>query len=218
MSRKPKRGYYVKGQFVHEGSELDLELKRQNKGDTDISRTDLKRESEALQDLGSELLTLRAGLLAPLDLPEKLLEALTEANRLTNFEGKRRQMQFIGKLMRKLDDEQVAAIRAALQVQKDGSASETATLHQAEHWRDRLLSEEGSDAALTEWLQLHPGSDAQQLRALMRQARKDAQANAAAPAGEAPRHSRAYRELFQLIKTQLLAAADADSLFPGDET
>ena len=55
MSRKPKRGYFVRGQFVAEGSELDLELKRQSKGDPETSKTDLKRESAALQDLGEQL-------------------------------------------------------------------------------------------------------------------------------------------------------------------
>ena len=59
MSRKPTRGYFVRGQFVAEGSELDLELKRELKGDTDQSKTDLKRHSDQLQDLGEELLTLR---------------------------------------------------------------------------------------------------------------------------------------------------------------
>jgi ribosome-associated protein len=59
MSRKPKRGYYVKGHFVAEGSELDLELKREAKGFTDVSKTDLKRESDRLQALGEALLTLR---------------------------------------------------------------------------------------------------------------------------------------------------------------
>ena len=96
MSRKPKRGYYVRGQFVAEGSELDLELTRQAKGDTDTSKTDLKRESAALQDLGEALLTLRADLLAPLPLPDKLTDALQDAKRITDFEGRRRQMQFIG--------------------------------------------------------------------------------------------------------------------------
>ena len=74
MSRKPKRGYFVRGQFVAEGSELDLELKRQSKGDTETSKTDLKRESAALQDLGEQLLTLRADLMQPLALSDKLLE------------------------------------------------------------------------------------------------------------------------------------------------
>ena len=197
MSRKPKRGYYVRGQFVAEGSEMDLELKRQAKGDTDTSKTDLKRESEALQQLGQELLTLRAGLLDPLDLPERLLEALKEYKRITDFEGGRRQMQYIGKLMRKLDDEEVAAIRTALQVQRDGSAAEIALLHQAEH-----------DAALSEWLTQYPDTDTQQLRALVRQARKDAEAAAKQPAGAAPRQARSYRELFQLVKGQLLTMED----------
>lgn len=209
MSRKPKRGYYVKGHFVHEGSELDLELKRQAKGDTDISKSDLKRESEALQELGEELLTLRSDLMAPLELPDKLLEALADARRISNFEGRRRQMQFIGKLMRKLDDEVIEAIRAALQVQRDGSASELAALHQAEHWRERLLAEDGGDVALTEWLQQYPDTDIQQLRALIRQARKDAQAAPREQAGAAQRHGRAYRELFQLVKVELLHAHSA---------
>lgn len=208
MSRKPKRGYYVRGQFVAEGSEMDLELKRQAKGDTDTSKTDLKRESEALQQLGQELLTLRAGLLDPLDLPERLLEALKEYKRITDFEGGRRQMQYIGKLMRKLDDEEVAAIRTALQVQRDGSAAEIALLHQAEHWRDRLIDAGTHDAALSEWLTQYPDTDTQQLRALVRQARKDAEAAAKQPAGAAPRQARSYRELFQLVKGQLLTMED----------
>ena len=215
MSRKPKRGYYVRGQFVAEGSEMDLELKRQAKGDTDTSKTDLKRESEALQQLGQELLTLRAGLLDPLDLPERLLEALKEYKRITDFEGGRRQMQYIGKLMRQLDEEDVAAIRAALQVQREGSASEIALLHQAEHWRDRLLDAGRHDAALSEWLLQYPDTDIQQLRALVRQARKDAEAAAKQPAGAAPRQARAYRELFQLLKAQMTTAVEPDAA-PGE--
>ena len=100
MSRKPKKGYFVRGQFVAEGSELDLELKRELKGTDEASRTDLKRESDELQKLGEELLHLRAALFDALPLGEKLADAVAEAKRITNFEGKRRQMQFIGKLMR----------------------------------------------------------------------------------------------------------------------
>ena len=107
MSRKLKKGYYVKGQFVAEGSELDLELKRELKGTDEQSRTDLKRESTELQKLGEALLTLRADLMARLNLSEKLVDALAEARRITNFEGKRRQMQFIGKLMRLLTPEEI---------------------------------------------------------------------------------------------------------------
>ena len=72
MSRKPKKGYFVRGQFVAEGSEMDIQLKAELKGTFDASRTDLKRESDELQELGKELLTLRADLLTRLDLPDKL--------------------------------------------------------------------------------------------------------------------------------------------------
>src|SRR5574344_373274 len=139
MSRKPQKGYFVKGRFVAEGSELDLQYKAELKGTTEASKTDLKRESTALQVLGKELMGLRSDLLAALELPEKLHDALREAQRITDFEGKRRQIQFIGKLMRKLTDDEVAAIEEALQVQRNGSATEKLALHQAEHWRDRLL-------------------------------------------------------------------------------
>jgi ribosome-associated protein len=202
MSRKPKKGYFVRGQFVAEGSELDLELKAELKGTYDASKTDLKRESTDLQKLGEDLLTLRADLLERLGLPDKLTDALAEAKRITNFEGKRRQMQFIGKLMRKLEDEALDAVRAALQEQFKGSARETLALHQAEQWRDRLIAEED---ALPQWLEAFPDTDTQQLRALIRQARKDAPPadKAAVSQGLAPRQSRAYREIFQFVKEHL---------------
>lgn len=208
MSRKPKKGYYVRGEFVAEGSELDLELKRELKGTDAASRTELKRESAELQKLGEELLTLRTDLLNALDLPEKLAEALVEARRITNFEGKRRQMQFVGKLMRQLEPETLAAVRTALQEQHQGSARQTLALHQAERWRDRLIAQED---AFGEWLKHFPGTDAQQLRALIRQARKDAPAQdkAAVSQGLAPRQGRAFREIFQLVRAQL-GSADAD--------
>ncbi len=207
MSRKPKRGYYVKGHFVAEGSELDFELKAELKCTTELSKTDLKRESDRLQDLGEQLLTLRADLLAGLNLGDKLMDALAEAKRITNFEGRRRQMQFIGKLMRLQEPETLVAAQAALDFQHKGSAEEKLALHAAEQWRDRLIAD---DAALTEWLALAadtPGaaSDPQHLRALIRQARKDAQAQPQPPEslGAAVRHGKAYREVFQLVKATL---------------
>jgi ribosome-associated protein len=209
MSRKPKKGYYVKGHFVAEGSELDLQLKAELKGTSESSNTDLKRESEALQSLGQALLTLRGDLFARLELPEKLQEALAEAKRITNFEGKRRQMQFVGKLMRKLEDAQRDAIHAALDEQQNGSAAEKLALHQAEHWRDRLIADDG---ALAQWLEQFPRTDTQQIRALIRQARKDApaahDAKVAESQGLAPRKGRAYRELFQLVREQMQDAAE----------
>jgi len=122
MARKPTKGYFVKGHFVAAGSELDQELKRELKGDTEASKTDLKKHSEHLQQLGEQLLTLRSGLLDPLGLPDSLLDALTEARRISDFEGRRRQIQYIGKLMRKLDAATVAAIEQALVEQHQGSA------------------------------------------------------------------------------------------------
>jgi len=197
MPRKFKKGYYVQGQFVAEGSDLDLELKRELKGTDDASRTDLKRESEELQDLGKELLTLRADLLNGIGLPDKLIGALAEAKRITNFEGKRRQMQFIGKQMRGLEEDQVEAVRAALDEQLNGSAQDNLMLHQAETWRHRLISE---DDAFGEWVAQFPETDTQQLRSLVRQARKDLVPE---KPGAAPRHGKAYREIFQLVREQL---------------
>ncbi len=210
MSRKPTKGYYVRGHFVAEGSELDLELKRELKGSVDMSKTDLKKHSDHLQSLGESLLTLRSDLMARLreqheDIGDKLIDALVEAKRITNFEGKRRQMQFIGKLMRKLDDETVAAIEAALEEQRKPSARETLALHQAEQWRDRLIAD---DDALSTWLQSAPDTDVQQLRTLIRQARKDAQAVTERP-GEAQRHGKAYREIFQIVRSALARDDDA---------
>ena len=203
MSRKPQRGYYVRGHFVAEGSELDRELKREGKWDAEFSKTDLKRESEELQTLGEELLGLRASLLEGLQLPQILLDALADARRIRDFEGRRRQMQYVGKLMRRLDDAVIESIRAALQQQRSGSAADAMLLHQIEQWRDRLLAETGHEQALTEWLQHQPQTDAQQLRALIRQARKEQQALPPAPAGQGPRHGKAYRSVFQLLQQAL---------------
>ncbi len=207
MSRKPKKGYFVRGQFVAEGSELDLQLKAELKG-TDVSRTDLKKESAELQKLGEALVTLRSDLLAGLALPEKLLDALAEADRITNFEGKRRQMQYVGKLMRGLDEGTLDMVREALATQHAGSARETLALHEAERWRDDLIAR---DEAVGDWLARYPGTDSQQLRSLVRQARKDRPAPDAdaASRGLTPRQGRAYREIFQLVREQLSNAQDA---------
>ena len=212
MSRKLKKGYYVRGQFVAEGSALDLEYKRELKGTDEPTRTDLKRESTELQKLGEDLLTLRADFIARLDLPEKLVDAVAECKRITNFEGIRRQMQFIGKLMRKLEDSKHDEIRAALEEQHMPSAKETLLLHQAEQWRDRLVAD---DDAVGQWITLSPTTDSQQLRALVRQARKDAKPE---KPGLAPRHGRAYRDIFQMVREALTAAQEqpAPDLNPGE--
>jgi len=205
MSRKLKKGYFVRGEFVAEGSERDIELKAELKGTDDLSRTDLKRESTELQKLGTELLDLRADLLARLALSDKFKDAIADAKRITNFEGKRRQMQFIGKLMRQLEPEVLVDVRAALDEQANGSAAENLALHQAELWRDRLISQ---DDAASQWIEQYPTTDTQQLRALIRQARKDAVPE---KPGAAVRHGRAYREIFQLVREALSAIPDPDA-------
>ena len=200
---KLKKGYFVKGKFVAEGSPLDLELKRELKGTDEKSRTDLKRESTELQKLGEDLLTLHAERLTRLALPDKLVEAVAEAKRITNFEGKRRLMQFIGKQMRKLELATLDSIRTALVEQHTPSALETMTLHAAEQWRDRLMAD---DDALGQWVNISPTTDVQQLRALIRQARKDAKPE---KPGEALRHGRAYRDIFQLVREHLMRPDNA---------
>ncbi len=217
MSRKPTKGYFVRGQFVALGSELDLELKRELKGTDSASKTDLKRESAERQDLGEAMLGLRADLTQRLldqgHVDDALLQALAETRRITNFEGRRRQVQYVGKLMRKLEAEDVEAIRTAITEQHQGSARETKALHLAEHWRERFMA---ADEAVSDWLSAYPGTDSQQLRALVRQARKDGQPTAAEVSqGLAPRHGRAYRELFQLIRAQLNQAEDEDPTTPA---
>ncbi len=202
MSRKLKKGYFVRGEFVAEGSERDLELKRELKGTDEQSRTDLKRESTELQKLGEDLLTLRVDLIERLDVSEKLKDAVAEAKRITNFEGKRRQMQYIGKLMRKVDPEVLETMRSALVEQNSGSAQENLVLHLTETWRDRLLA---SEDAFGEWITRCPDTDTQQLRALIRQARKDAVPE---KPGAAVRHGRAYRDIFQLVREHLTNEAD----------
>lgn len=200
MSRKPKKGYYVKGHFVAEGSELDLELRAEQTGG-EPSKTELKKESTELQKLGEALLTLRADLFQRLDLPEGLLNALEDLKRITNFEGRRRQLQYVGKLMRQLEPEVLQSARDALEEQRSGSAQATLALHAAEKWRDDLVA---SDEALQTWLQAHPDTDVQQLRALIRQARKDgAPTQDEVSRGLVPRKGRAFREIFQIVRERL---------------
>jgi ribosome-associated protein len=188
-------GYYVKGEFVADGSELDIELKAEFDG----SRSKLKAESDALQKLGIQLLDLPESRLKKLDLPEKLFDAVQEAKRISNFEGKRRQMQYIGKLMRKVDP---APIEAAVHAAKKGSATETLMLHRAETWRDELIA---VDASFEKWMREFPETDTQHLRSLIRQAKKAIVPDAGA--GEAQRQAKTYREIFQLVKAALLAQA-----------
>jgi ribosome-associated protein len=152
------------------------------------SKTRRKEESHELQALGEALLEFSDAQLATLGLGEPLVEALAAARRMRSHEARRRQMQLIGKLMRSADVERA---RVALAERQLGRARDSLALHRAERWRAELI---GDDTATTRFANAHAGCDLQQLRALVRNARKDA---AAAPE---KRSGRAYRELFQFIR------------------
>ncbi|MDB0566131.1 ribosome-associated protein [Ralstonia solanacearum] len=169
--------------------------------DTPKSKSQRKREVTALQDLGAALEALPKDRLAKVPLPESLADALREARRITSHEGKRRQMQYIGKLMRALTDDDIEAIRRVMASFVGASKAETARLHAIERWRDRLIADDG---AITEFIAAHPDTDVQALRTLVRNARKETQQN------KPPKSS---RELFQIVKQALVGndhASDDD--------
>ena len=152
------------------------------------SKTRRKQASHDLQALGEALLELPDEQVARLGLSESLVDAIAAARRIKAHEARRRQMQLIGKLMR-LNDVELA--RAAVAERQLGHARDSLSLHQAERWRAELIAE---DDATTRFATAHPGADLQRLRAIVRNARKDA---ASVPE---LRSGRAYRELFQFIR------------------
>ena len=138
-----------------------------------------------LQALGVALLRLNERELESIAMPDELRRALLEAKRIKSHEAKRRQLQYIGRLMREVD---AGPLRAKLEAIEGSSAQATAHHRRLEAWRERLL---GDDEALTAFAAEHPGADMQVLRTLIRNARKEA-------AGGKP--PRAYRELFRVLK------------------
>jgi len=166
-----------------------------------ISKSEIKRQMTALQKLGEELVALPASKLDQLDLPETLRDAVNQAKRITAHGGLRRQMQYIGRLMRITDAQPIAE---QLNAWRGDSAEVIAEFHRMENWRTRLLAD---DAALTEFVDIYPQADAQQLRTLVRNARREA------AAAQAPKSSRA---LFKLIRG--LVSNDAtDEQDPAEE-
>jgi ribosome-associated protein len=155
------------------------------------SKTQLKQQMHGLQQLGESLAALPAERLNALQLPERLRDAIDEFKRTRSHEGRRRQLQFIGKLMRGVDAE---PLRAAIAAHGLGPALQSLRLHEAERWRLELVND---DAAMARWVSAHPDGDAKRLHALVLAARREA----ALPAGQ--RHGRAWRELFQFVKLNL---------------
>jgi ribosome-associated protein len=162
------------------------------------SKTELKRLSDALQDLGQELVEQPRDRVKRVPMPEDVRDAILECQNIKNHEGRRRQMQFVGKKMRTLSDEEVAVIRQTIEGWKGASKADTAALHALERRREKLLAD---DKALTTLLEENPELEAQHLRTLIRNARKEQAEN---------KPPKAYREIFQILKdlqTKAKAAA-----------
>ena len=148
------------------------------------SKSQRKRDMHALQDLGAELVELSPERLAEVDLPELLLEAIDAARRITDFEGRRRQLQYIGKLMRTVDAE---PIRAKLESWKSGSRAETARFKRIEHWRERLIADR---TAMQAFVAEFPHADAARIRELVEAVHRER------GAGRPPKN---FRALFKAL-------------------
>jgi ribosome-associated protein len=160
------------------------------------SKSALKRQAHELQHLGADLAALADEQLAALPMPEALLQAVVTLKRTRSHEGRRRQLQYVGKLMRRADVQPLAEAVAGAQL---GPAQDALALHLAERWREELARDDG---ALTRWLTEHPQSDARRLRSLVRNARHEA----ALPPEQ--RHGTAWRELFRFIRPHVGASRD----------
>jgi ribosome-associated protein len=158
------------------------------------SKTSLKKQAHEQQALGEALADLPETRLVAIDMPEALRDALLEYQRTRSHEGRRRQRQHIGKLMRKAE---LVPLQEAVAEAQLGRAQDALALHRAEHWRVELVA---NDEALTRWMAEHPATNAQQLRTLVRKARKDL----VLPPEQ--RHGRAWRDLFQFLKPALVSA------------
>ncbi|MDO9421579.1 MAG: ribosome biogenesis factor YjgA [Herminiimonas sp.] len=159
------------------------------------SKSELKRQMTALQKLGAELIAEPRDRVKRVPMPEDVRDAILECQLIKDHEGRRRQLQYVGKKMRSLEEHELAAIQKMLDSWKGASKSETAALHAIERKRDKLLAD---DKALTVLLEQNPQLEAQHLRTLIRNARKEQAEN---------KPPKAYRELFQILKSLQAPAA-----------
>lgn len=150
-----------------------------------ISKTKLKAEADALQEIGVKLVALPNSKLTQLDLPERLVDAISEAKRITANGATRRQKQYIGSLMREID---VTPIVEQMEKWEGKNTAENAYFHNLERWRTRLIEDE---SAFSAFVAQYPNVDTQQVRTLIRNARREA--SLAKP----PKSS---RELFKLLR------------------
>ena len=153
-----------------------------------ISKTQLKRQMKELQDLGAALVELSKEQLARVDMPENLRDAIMECRGITKHEGRRRQMQYIGKIMRGIDAGPIAAQLAAIEAP---SRRQTAVFHVAERWRDDIMTEPG---AIERFMKEFPEADANRLRELAEKAREEKRAS---------KPPRSFRDLFHVLNALL---------------
>jgi ribosome-associated protein len=153
------------------------------------SKSQRKRSMHERQDLGDALVALRPDQLTGFDLPEVLLDAILLAQKITAHEGRRRQLQYVGRLMREVEPE---PIRARLEEIASGPREDAARHRLAEEWRTKLLAD--GEAGLAEFVHLNPAADASVLRKLINEARVEKTSGA---------KPHALRALYRAINKQL---------------
>lgn len=152
------------------------------------SKSELKRQMTERQKLAEVLAALSSDALKTIPLDEAIKTAIAETNKIKSFEAIRRHKQYLGKLMRFLDEEELAAIQKRLDAIQGVSKAETAKLHFLESYRDRLIAH---DDAFTKMIEQYPDMDIQNMRTLIRNARKEKELN---------KPPKAYREIFRVLK------------------
>ncbi len=171
------------------------------------SKSELKRQSNELQKLGEQLVDAPRDRVKRVPMPDDVRDVILETQTITNHEGRRRALQFVGKKMRTLDEEEIAVIQRTIDSWKGASKAETAALHALERRREKLLAD---DKALTALLEENPELDVQHLRTLIRNARKEVAEN---------KPPKAYREIFQILKDLgKKKKADAEEEADDDES
>ena len=152
------------------------------------SKSELKRQMLERQKLAEVLAALSSDALKTIPLDETIKTAIAETNRIKSFEAIRRHKQYLGKLMRSLDDDELESIQKRLDAIQGVSKAETAKLHFLENYRDRLIA---NDDAFTKMIEQYPDMDIQNMRTLIRNARKEKEQN---------KPPKAYREIFRVLK------------------
>ena len=152
------------------------------------SKSEVKRQMTERQKLAEVLAALSSDALKTIPLDEAIKTAIAETNKIKSFEAIRRHKQYLGKLMRFLDDEELDVIQKRLDAIQGVSKAETAKLHFLESYRDRLIT---NDETFTKMIEQYPNMDIQNMRTLIRNARREKELN---------KPPKAYREIFRVLK------------------